>query len=96
MVCVSAQDCHYIEGRLEHEAKGAVFSELEDTGVPFLRQHVHALTGRPQPTHSTLADWCEQLTCHVAGQHTCRCCDQLQCRTAVCIAPGIALLAADA
>ena len=57
--CVSARDCHRIEGRLPAESKKATFSVVKHTEVPDLRAHVHHLTGR--------APCCSHLTLRIAG-----------------------------
>ena len=68
--CVSARDCHRIEGRLPSENKKATFSAVKDTQLPELRAHVHTLTGTcyfschlPHVSADTHDSLCCQLWC---------------------------------
>ena len=63
MFCVSARDCHRIEGRLRAESKQATFSSVKQTEVPELRLHVHALTGAAYVMMLLLSLLLKQLSC---------------------------------
>ena len=71
--CVSARDCHRIEGRLPSESKKATFSTVRNTQLPELRAHVHALTGESCAAEAPSAQPWPAMRQSMAGLHAAGC-----------------------